>query len=131
MAEQREGKYRAKTVLVVEDEPTVRMPLVRMLRTRGYTVLEAANGPEALRIAGEQTSPVDCVVTDVMMPDMKGPELIEALRSTSPDTCVVFISGLPANLAGVDYEGIPRSTFLTKPFSLGALADRVREMLGA
>jgi DNA-binding response OmpR family regulator len=119
----------SEVVIVVEDEPTVRVPIVRTLRNRGFTVLEAANGAEALRIVAGHQGTIACVVTDVMMPEMKGTELVEALRLASPKMCAVFISGLPAELAGVDYESIGGAAFLTKPFSLAALAEQVRALI--
>lgn len=119
----------ARVVLVVEDEASVRMPIVRALRNRGLTVMEASSGPSALRMVSERPTPVDCVVTDVMMPEMRGTELIDALRLTSPNACVVFISGLPAHLADVDYRSIPGAAYLSKPFALSELADTVLELL--
>ena len=119
----------SEVVLVVEDEATVRAPIARKLRHHGYFVLEASNGEDAIQVMQDYGAPVHCVVTDVMMPEMRGTELIEMLRSWYPKTRVLFISGLPPHLAGIDFEAIGGATFLAKPFSLAALADKVRELL--
>jgi two-component system cell cycle sensor histidine kinase/response regulator CckA len=110
------------TILLVEDDESVRWLTARGLRSRGFTVLEACNGLEAL-MAGASLMP-DLLVSDVVMPGLDGPMLLQALRSRIPDLKAVFISGyafdhsLPENVA-----------FLPKPFSLAELVAAVKLVL--
>ncbi|MEX2178756.1 MAG: response regulator [Gemmatimonadaceae bacterium] len=129
MTNPQEAGTGSEVVLVVEDEATVRAPIARKLRHEGYFVLEASNGEDAIQVMQDYHSPVHCVVTDVMMPEMKGTELVEMLRSWYPQTRVLFISGLPPHLAGIDYEAIGGAGFLSKPFALTTLAEKVRQLL--
>jgi PAS domain S-box-containing protein len=120
-----------ETVLVVEDEPAVRRLAVLGLRAQGYTVIEAADGAEALEIVARFGAHVDALVSDVIMPGMSGPELAGRLRGISPKTKLLLMSGhaeaaiLPHNLGA---SGIP---FLPKPFTPERLARKVREVLDA
>src|SRR2546423_15113007 len=81
------------TILLVEDEEGLRGLNARGLRSRGYTVLEAANGVEALDVLAERGSPVDLVVSDVVMPEMDGPTMLKEMRSTNAELKVIFVSG--------------------------------------
>ena len=83
----------SETILLVEDEAIVRELTVQILESDGYQVLEAMNGTEALRIAGEHGAPIDLLLTDVMMPGMNGKELANKLRLHHPDMRVLFMSG--------------------------------------
>ena len=119
-----------ETILVVEDDPIVRRVTVRGLQRMGYTVLEAGSGPEALEIA-DRESPIDLLLTDVVMPKMSGRELAERLREIQPGTLVLFASGYTANAIvhhGVLDAGIE---FLPKPFSIAVLNARIRQLLDA
>lgn len=117
-----------ETVLVVEDEPSVRRLAVLGLRSNGYTVLEAGNAAEALRMAGEETR-IDLLVSDVIMPGMRGPELAKRLREIRPEAKLLLTSG-HADTADAfrDPQGrlVP---FLQKPFTPGRLAHKVRAVL--
>ena len=114
------------TVLVVEDEESVRTLVARMLERTGYRVLQAPNGAAAMSLVGTRLSEVDLLLTDVVMPGMRGPELYEALRSQRPDLPVLFMSGYLDGADGAD--AIPDGTsLLTKPFSLEALEAAVAE----
>lgn len=118
-------------VLLVEDEDGVRSFAVRALRSRGFEVLEASNGAEALDlIEGSETLP-DIVVSDVVMPEIDGPTLLKSLRKTHPDLKFVFMSGYPndAFRAGLDAE--EKFGFLPKPFSLADLIGKVKEELAS
>ena len=119
-----------ETVLVVEDEPSVRQMASTVLRDQGYTVLQAADGHEAVRVAGEHAAgEVHLVLTDVVMPLMSGKELATRLKGTSPATKVLFTSGYTDDVVarhGVRESG---SEFMQKPFTPSVLACKVREVL--
>ena len=119
----------AEVILVVEDEPSVRAPMCRMLREQGYLVLEAGNGEHALRVMQEHHAPIHLVITDVMMPEMDGAELVSLLRDWYPGMRVLFISGYSKQFLEARGDTVEGSAFLAKPFSLDAMARRVRELL--
>jgi len=119
-----------ETILLVEDEPLVRGLAARVLRKQGYHLLEASNGSEALRItekrAGEE---IHLILTDVVMPGMIGRELAERLHSLFPKMKVLYMSGYTNNAIvhhGILEEGM---NYIQKPFTLEALARKVREVL--
>jgi two-component system cell cycle sensor histidine kinase/response regulator CckA len=115
-------------VLLVEDEVEVRQFAVRALKRQGYTVLEAADGVEALEIMKNNEGKVDIVVSDVVMPEMDGPTLFKELKSRNPSIKVIFVSGYP-NEAFRESLGSEDFAFLPKPFSLPQLAEKVKEEL--
>ncbi len=119
----------SETVLVVEDEPSVRSLATHILRHQGYWVLEATNGEEALRVAQERLEEIHLLLTDVVMPRMGGKELADRLKTLRPNLKVLFISGFPDE--AIAYHGILDSgvVLLQKPFSPAALAQKVREVL--
>jgi two-component system cell cycle sensor histidine kinase/response regulator CckA len=119
----------AEVVLVVEDEPSVRAPMCRMLREQGYLVLEAVNGEDALRVMQEHHAPIHLVITDVMMPEMDGAELVSLLRDWYPGMRVLFISGYSKQFLEARGDTVEGSSFMAKPFALDAMARRVRELL--
>ena len=106
-----------KTVLVVEDEDSVRKLTKRMLIGLGFHVMEAAGGTEALDLVREQEQPIDVLLTDVVMPNMSGKQLADQLKLVRPDIKVVFMSGYSNDIMG--RHGIESSdlTILTKPFT--------------
>jgi signal transduction histidine kinase len=116
----------AETVLLVEDDAALRALLRTVLAQRGFTVLEAADGAEALALADGRR--VDLVVTDITLPGMEGPELLRRLRERRPDARAVFISGYDAETVRGDLDGTP---LMTKPFSPLDLVRRVRAVLDA
>jgi len=116
----------AGVVLLVEDEAPVRAFAGRALRLRGYTVLEAANGEEALKVLEDASLEVDVFVTDVMMPGMDGPSWVRLALKDRPQARVVFVSGYAEDVLTNDPEGIPNSVFLPKPFSLTDLTTTVQ-----
>ncbi|MBI4715745.1 MAG: PAS domain-containing protein [Nitrospirae bacterium] len=120
-----------ETVLVVEDDGGVREFLAEVLRMRGFAVLQAENGREALRISVRHTGTIHLVVTDVVMPQMSGPELIQQLSAWRPGIRVLYISGYTGDAfthRKIMESGTP---FLQKPFSPATLARKVREVLDA
>jgi two-component system, cell cycle sensor histidine kinase and response regulator CckA len=118
-----------ETVLLVEDEQVVRHMARHILEASGYTVLEAASGPEAMEVCKVHDGPVDLLLTDVVMPHMSGPRLSEEVMKIWPGISVLYMSGYTDNAIvqhGVLKEGMH---FLQKPFSPDALALKVRESL--
>lgn len=111
-------------ILLVEDEPAVRGLFALSLRKDGYFVLEASNGAEALAVV-EQAGRVDLVVTDVVMPVMKGTELAARLRETYPQLRFIFVSGYVIH----DNLG-PNAVLLQKPFVRQDLVRKVSDILG-
>jgi PAS domain S-box-containing protein len=120
-----------ETILVVEDEVAVRSLVARVLRARGYEVIEASNGSDALQLASTAAERIDAVVTDVIMPEMSGPAMIRRLTELRPELRVVYMSGYTQN--EVLHHGIAQDevSFLQKPMSPAALAAKVREVLDA
>ncbi len=114
-----------ETLLVVEDEEPVRSLVVRLLSMLGYTILEAADATEALRIAGSAETLIDAVVTDIVMPDMNGPQLVQRLTAIYPEIKPVYMSGYTRGAIEVDDTIV----LVQKPFSPKELARKVREAL--
>ena len=117
------------TVLLVEDEDAVRMFSARALREKGYQVIEACNGEEALETINQGTS-FDVLVTDVVMPQMDGPELNKKAREIIPDLKTIFISGYTEDDFRKNLGDDTNIHFLPKPFTLKDLAAKVRDVLG-
>jgi two-component system cell cycle sensor histidine kinase/response regulator CckA len=117
------------TILLVEDEDPVRAVNSRALSARGYTVLEAASGVEALEIMQERGAPVDLVVSDVVMPEMDGPTLLSELRKLYPDLKVIFVSGYAEEAFRKNLPDGENFNFLPKPFSLRQLVETVKQTI--
>jgi two-component system cell cycle sensor histidine kinase/response regulator CckA len=117
------------TILLVEDEEAVRSFASRALEGRGYKVLQAGTGAEALEVLGAHDGDIDLVVSDVVMPEMDGPTLLTKLRETLPDIKIIFISGYAEEAFKKNLEGEESFAFLPKPFSLKQLAAAVKETL--
>jgi PAS domain S-box-containing protein len=124
-----DGRRGAETILVVEDEPPVRMLVRRTLLTRGYTVLEAGSAEDALALAAEKEGPIDLMLTDSVLPGASGPALARELAATRPDMKVLFVSGFSADGALQNSSLTAGQAFLQKPFELEVLAGKVRELL--
>jgi len=116
-------------VLLVEDEAPVRAFASRALQLRGFKVLEADSGEEALEVLKDAATHVDLVVTDVVMPGLDGPSWVREARKTRPDMKVVFVSGYSEENFSENESHIPNSVFLPKPFSLDQLTSTVRAQL--
>jgi len=118
-----------ETILLVEDEPSVRGLVHETLRLHGYTVLEARHGIEALLASAKYVGPIHLLLTDVVMPQMSGPEVAEKLLTVRPGIKVLYMSGYPDHPV-FDQGGVSRETgFLPKPFSPHVLAQKVRDIL--
>jgi two-component system cell cycle sensor histidine kinase/response regulator CckA len=117
------------TILLVEDEDPVRAVNARALSARGYTVLEAASGIEAMEIIAERGAPVDLVVSDVVMPEMDGPTLLGELRKLYPDLKVIFVSGYAEEAFRKNLPEGEEFNFLPKPFSLRQLVETVKQVI--
>jgi two-component system cell cycle sensor histidine kinase/response regulator CckA len=114
-----------ETILLVEDEHAVRELCKQMLLSLGYQVLEATDGLDAMSVAAHHRGPIRMLLTDVLLPRMKGPQVAEQLKRLRPDLRVLFMSG------HVGDDGLLESLspLLNKPFSAAALAEKVREVL--
>jgi two-component system cell cycle sensor histidine kinase/response regulator CckA len=119
----------SEIVLLVEDEDAVRALVRGVLRSRGYTVLEAANANEAVRISNEFTGVVDILLTDVVMPDVSGRELADRLCHKRPEMQLLYMSGYTEDK--VVHHGVMTSDvgFLQKPFTPERLLHKIRETL--
>jgi two-component system, cell cycle sensor histidine kinase and response regulator CckA len=117
------------TVLLVEDEDAVRSFAARALGTRGYNVLEASTGAEALEVFHAHPGDVDLVVSDVVMPEMDGPTLLKELRQDNPDIKIIFISGYAEDAFRRNLAENEDFMFLQKPFDLKELAAAVKAAL--
>ncbi|HLM61287.1 MAG TPA: response regulator, partial [Pyrinomonadaceae bacterium] len=118
-----------ETILLVEDEEMVRRLTKQILEECGYTVIEAGNGLEALKICEQSDFSFDLLMTDVVMPEIGGRELSEILKSKLPDLRVLFTSGYTDD--AIVRHGVIEinSNFIQKPFSPEMLASKVREIL--
>ncbi|WP_332065515.1 hybrid sensor histidine kinase/response regulator [Bartonella sp. CB189] len=119
----------SSTVLLVEDEDSVRMGEVRALQMRGYTVLEAASGIEALAVLEKNEGSVDVVVSDVVMPEMDGPTLFKEARKKYPGIKFIFVSGYAKDAFTKNLPQDAVFVFLSKPFTLKQLAIAVKKTL--
>lgn len=118
-----------ETLLLVEDEDVVRHLAAYVLREYGYSVLEAANGAEALQIFESGSESIHLLVTDVIMPGMSGPELADQLTSLRPDLRVLFLSGYTDDSLHSENTAAHSNGFLQKPFTPSTLSCKVREVL--
>ncbi len=117
------------TILLVEDEEGLRALNARGLSSRGYTVLEAGNGVEAIEVLEKQGA-VDLVVSDVVMPEMDGPTLLKELRRRDPSVKIIFVSGYAEEAFQKNLPSDQQYDFLAKPFTLKQLVSKVKETMG-
>ena len=116
-------------VLVVEDEPQVRAIAMRALTNAGFEALQAANGALGLTLLKQQRVPFDVIVTDVVMPELSGPDLARAARAFDPDLGIVFMSGFPGPMHDAHATEFAGAAFLAKPFGPRALVQAVRDCI--
>jgi two-component system cell cycle sensor histidine kinase/response regulator CckA len=117
------------TILLVEDEEAVRSFAARALKLRGYSVMEASGGEEALEIVKNSRAPIHLIITDVVMPNMDGPTLVRHVKRIRPEIAVIFMSGYAEEAFRRNDEKAEDLHFLPKPFGLKQLAAKVKEVL--
>ncbi|HEY7299744.1 MAG TPA: response regulator [Xanthobacteraceae bacterium] len=117
------------TILLVEDEQGLRALNARGLSSRGYTVVEAGNGVEAIEALERRGGKIDLVVSDVMMPEMDGPTLFKELRKRRPDIKIIFVSGYAEDAFQKNLPDGDQFDFLSKPFTLKQLVAQVKDTM--
>ena len=120
-----------ETILLVDDDESVRVVVRESLEQQGYTVLEARFNSEALLMARRHDGPIHLMVADVMMPGINGRELAYMVTSSRPHMKVLYISGYPLEIVREKLRAPDMENFLQKPFSPEALVSKVRELLKA
>ena len=120
----------AETILLVEDDPAVRMTTKRLLERAGYTVLEASNGREGLAIQASHPHGIDLLLSDMVMPGMNGRELVALLHEREADLPVLLMSGYAEHVSSDPQFAQNSSLFIHKPFTLDALLQNVRRAIG-
>jgi CheY-like chemotaxis protein len=124
------GKAAAETIMVVEDEPDLLELVVQVLEGRGYTVLGASSGKQALEHWSQRDHDIDLLLTDMTMPDgMTGCELAERLRIDAPNLRVIYSSGHTAGVPGTQLAHVDERQFLAKPYRPSKLLEIVRNNL--
>jgi cyclic di-GMP phosphodiesterase len=116
------------TCLIVDDEPSVRRSLSRMLQAQGFSCLEASSGREGLKVL-DQTGEIPLIISDMRMPELDGMGFLEAVRRKFPDSSVIMLSGISETTTAVDCLHLGAADFLLKPISLGELQARVARAL--
>ncbi|MGD8441134.1 MAG: ATP-binding protein [Holophagae bacterium] len=124
-----DGQLAGRTVLVTEDEANIREAMAEYLAALGVEVLEASDGVDALQVAAAYPDPIDLLVTDLVMPRMSGPDLVESLTEQRPNVKVVYVSGYTPEAMGAYGGSSDDAVFLQKPFMLSELADTIRDLL--
>jgi putative two-component system response regulator len=114
--------------LIVDDEPSVRRSLARMLSAQGFNCLEAGSGKEGLRVL-DKTGEIPLIISDMRMPELDGMGFLEAVRQRFPDSSVIMLSGMSETTTAVDCLHLGAADFLLKPISLGELQARVARAL--
>ncbi|MDA8170011.1 MAG: PAS domain S-box protein [Nitrospiraceae bacterium] len=118
-----------ETILVAEDEPSIRELMGELLRPLGYNVLEAAGSEEALNISGSHKGCIDLLLTDIVMPGMNGRQLAKSIKEKRPGMKVIFMSGYADGAILLEGAIEPGTAFLNKPIMPAALAGKIRELL--
>ncbi|MGD1083497.1 MAG: response regulator [Verrucomicrobiota bacterium] len=119
-------------ILVVEDEPSLRMLVRKVLERNNYDVLEAASGTAALELWNQDKPPIDLLLTDMVMPDgMSGRQLAERLKADNPSLKVLFTSGYSTELLGKDLGLEEGLNFLQKPYPPATLVETVKRALAS
>lgn len=119
------------TILLVEDDENVRRMATQMLKILGYTIFAAASPQDALTICREVAQPIDCVVTDVIMPGMSGRQLVEEISTLRPGIRALYMSGYTSDVIaphGVLDEG---ASFIQKPFDMNAIHQKIQEVMNS
>lgn len=124
-----DSNHGKETILVCDDEDTVRQVAVRILQAKGYNVLEAIEGEDALRVASQYNGKIDLLLSDMAMPVMGGPELAQIMKSRYPEIRVIMMSGYSPMAFPSDYNFEEPRDFLQKPFRAFELTKKVRDTL--
>jgi CheY-like chemotaxis protein len=119
-----------KTIMLVEDEPTVRNLLREVLTRCGYRVLACGSPDEGLDVCHRYEGPIDLLLTDVVMPGMNGCEMAERISAMLPGLRIIFMSGYSEQVLMQDGQLDPRIEYLQKPFTLQTLRTRLLQVLG-
>lgn len=119
-----------QTILLVDDDDSVRGLLARVLRSKGYNVLEAASGEEAQAVAQDHAGALDLLVCDVLMSGLSGPDLAERLAQARPELRMLMMSGDPTMESVLDDRRV-RAEFIGKPFSAQKLVENVQLLLAS
>ncbi len=124
------AQFSRGTVLLVEEERNVRALIVKFLNEKGYSVLEATDSEEGLKVCAEHKEPIDLMICDLLMPEMNGVQLARRARSHHPALKTLYLSA--HSQSSVIYQGIPLTdiSYLPKPFKLKELMAKVDEMFG-
>jgi DNA-binding response OmpR family regulator len=120
-----------ETILLVEDDESIRSTVAEVLTDRGYSVIEAADGSAAEGIASEHDDTIHLLLTDVVLPGLSGPELAERLAEARPEIKVLFVSGYTERVALDDGMLQTGRNFIQKPFRPSLVVRKVRELLDA
>jgi CheY-like chemotaxis protein len=124
------GRAHAETIMVVEDEPDLLDLVVQVLEARGYTVVSAASGKQALDQWAQRDRNIDLLLTDMIMPDgVTGCQLAERLRVDAPKLRVIYTSGHSAGVPGTQLAHVDERQFLAKPYRPSKLLEMVRSCL--
>jgi two-component system, cell cycle sensor histidine kinase and response regulator CckA len=121
----------SETILLVDDEESLRTVVVDLLTHLGYHILSAASGQEALAVAAKYPGKIDLLLTDVVMHPLSGPDLAQTLAHSRPDMKVIFISGYANATLAPDGVLKPGTVLVNKPFTMKILSARLREVLGS
>jgi CheY-like chemotaxis protein len=118
-----------ETVLIIDDEPTIRMLVAEILQENGYTAIEADSGPNGLRIL-QSDARIDLLITDVGLPGgLNGRQVADAARAVRPNLKVLFITGFAENGLIANGYLAPDMAVITKPFVLSALSQKIRDLI--
>jgi two-component system cell cycle sensor histidine kinase/response regulator CckA len=123
-------RTRTGTLLIVEGDTQLRRLLCKVVTDASHRILEASNAQQALQLVAAYANPIDLLLTDVMIPGMHGPELMDRLRHSRPDVKVLFISGHDRGLIG-DLVRDPAVAFLPKPFTPKALLNGINKLMAS
>jgi CheY-like chemotaxis protein len=124
----RESSMLSKTILLVEDDAEVRTTLKSLLEDKGFQVLEAGHGKEALALVNLYGLPIHLLLTDVLMPEMGGKELADVLSIAMPGLQVLFMSGYTQDATFKDEVTLGNRAFIQKPFTMVELISKMREV---
>jgi CheY-like chemotaxis protein len=117
------------TILAVDDSQAIRSLIVETLEPLGYKVIVAASGQEALEICRAKKEKIDLLLADVVMPGMSGRQLTKKLQEVCPSLKILLMSGYPADIVGPNSQLEPHLDFISKPFKLDVLSQKINQIL--